>query len=176
MHVYVRRSSTTQKINGKDYGTSFIILHHRKESNNVDRLPRLILVILAPFFDQICEDVIKIRRLLFTSVFIVDYTAKKQLQNPVLPLPFWKPIGHLSEKNPTTMQVQAYGQDLSCQAAGRAGCSARVGEPRTERDNKAGRAVTSPTRAHSEYPNKKAEQSQWWQAGSAKSPGFRTSP
>lgn len=88
MHVYVRLSSTTQKVSGKDYGTSFIILHHRKESNNVDRLPRLILVILAPFFNQICEDVIKIRRLLFTSVFIVDYTPKKQLQKPVLPLPF----------------------------------------------------------------------------------------
>lgn len=44
--------------------------------------------------------------------------------------------------------MQAYRwADVSCQAAGRAGCSARAGEPRTECD-KAGGPLTSPTRAH----------------------------
>lgn len=79
-----------RKLMSKTMGhhSSSCTMDHRKESNNMDHLPRLILVILAPFFDQICEDVIKIRRSLFTSVFIVDYTRKKQFQKPILPLSF----------------------------------------------------------------------------------------
>lgn len=79
MHVYVILSSTTQKVNVKDYGLSFIISYHGKESNNMDHLPKIILAILAPFFDQICKDVTKIRRLLFTSAFIVDYMTKRKI-------------------------------------------------------------------------------------------------
>lgn len=79
MHVYVILSSTTQKVNVKDYGMSFIISYQGKESNNMDHLPKLILAILAPFFDQICKDVTKIRRLLFTSAFIVDYMTKRKI-------------------------------------------------------------------------------------------------
>lgn len=41
MHVYVILSSTAWKVNTKDVGKSFIILHHGKEGSNMDYLTKL---------------------------------------------------------------------------------------------------------------------------------------